>query len=82
MIIREASIKYEKERFEEIMAEIEELVEEAFELLPEHEKERVKCYWRAHILINVRREPEYASASMCCMEDSLDTLNGDEEDKP
>ena len=67
-----------KHRFEEIMTEIDELVEEAFELLPEHEKIRAESYWKAHILTSVRKDTMFVSGSMCCMEDSLEAF--DEED--
>lgn len=60
-----------KQRFEEIMEEINELTQEAYDLLPENEKPSARGYWFAHIKTAIYNDTEFLGNSMITMEDSL-----------
>ena len=67
-----------KYRFEEIIGEIKELLEEAIDLVPGHSLERAKSYWYAHISVALDHDHGYMGNSMCCMKDTLEEF--EEED--
>ena len=74
----------DQERFEEIIGEIGELVEEAIELLPDvgvyrdgnypHNMlvDKAKSYWYAHIKTAMDDDHEFLSKSTCNMYDTLE----------
>jgi len=72
----------EQERFEEIIDEIGELLEEAIALLPQGEShiyDSAKSYWYAHIKAALDDDHEFLSKSECNMYDTLEEwreLNG------
>ena len=70
-------------RFEEIMCEIKELLDEAIYLVPPHARSRAESYWYSHMLTSVDSDNGYMGQSMCSMEDSLEAIKDaeDEEDE-
>ena len=67
----------EQERFEEIIYEIGELVEEAISLLPDSRiVDRAKSYWYAHIKTALSDDHEFIGRSMCNMQDTLEEFRG------
>ena len=69
----------DKYRFEEIIGEIKELLEEAIDLVPEGSaRDRAKLYWYAHISVALDHDHDYMSRSMCCMKDTFEEI--EEED--
>ena len=63
----------DKYRFEEIIVEIKELLEEAIDLVPEGSAlERAKSYWHAHISVALDYDHDYMGGSMCNMQDTLE----------
>lgn len=74
----------DQERFEEIICEIEELVEEAISLLPDvgvyrggnypHNMlvDKAKSYWYAHIKTALDDDHEFVGRSICNMKDTLE----------
>ena len=63
----------DKYRFEEIIGEIKELLEEAIELVPEGiTRSRAESYWYAHMIVNVSEDHDYMSSSMHSMQDTLE----------
>lgn len=66
----------DQERFEEIIGEIGELVEEAISLLPDSRivVDRAKSYWYAHIKTALDDDHEFMSKSTCNMYDTLEEL--------
>ena len=72
----------DKNRFEEIIGEIKELLEEAIDLVPEGlSRARAKSYWYANMIINVTEDHEYMGSSMCSMQDTLEEFDDEEKDK-
>ena len=73
----------DKYRFEEIIGEIKELLEEALDLVPEgYVRSRAESYWYAHMIVNVTEDHCYMSSSMCSMQDTLEEFDEiDEEEK-
>ena len=70
----------DKYRFEEIIGEIKELLEEALDLVPEgYVRSRAESYWYAHMIVNVTDDHGYMGGSMCSMQDTLEEF--DEEDE-
>ena len=68
-----------KYRFEEIIGEIKELLEEAIDLVPEGSaRDRAKLYWYAHISVALDHDHDYMSRSHCCMKDTFEEI--EEED--
>jgi|13_taG_2_1085334.scaffolds.fasta_scaffold05260_8 hypothetical protein len=63
----------DKERFEDIIYEIESLLEEAVELLNEDMKlySRAKSYWYANMIVNLNHNHGFLSNSSYTMEDTL-----------
>jgi len=70
----------DKHRFEEIIGEIKELLEEAIDLVPDHARARAESYWYAHMIVNVTEDHDYMSSSMCSMQDSLEEFDEEEEE--
>ena len=77
----------DRERFEDIIDEIGELLEEAIALLPQGEShiiDRAKSYWYAHIKASLDDDHEFLSKSECNMYDTLEEwreLDGVSEDQ-
>ena len=70
----------DKNRFEEIIGEIRELLDEALDLVPEGlTRSRAESYWYAHMIVNVTEDHGYMGGSMCSMQDTLEEF--DEEDE-
>lgn len=69
----------DKQRFEEIIEEMQALLDEAIDLVPEHLIPRVKSYWYAHILTNITNDHGFMSNSMCSMQDTLEELEDQDE---
>ena len=72
----------DKNRFEEIIGEIKDLLEEALDLVPEGmSRSRADSYWYAHMIVNVTEDHGYMGGSMCSMQDTLEEFNDiDDED--
>ena len=71
----------DKYRFEEIIGEIKELLEEALDLVPEgYVRSRAESYWYAHMIVNVTEDHGYMSASMCSMQDTLEEFEEEDEE--
>ena len=71
----------DKYRFEEIKTQIKELLEEAFELVPEHARAQAESYWYSQITVALDDDHGYLGGSMCSMQDTLEEFD-EEEDKP
>ena len=62
----------DKDRFEEIIYEMKDLVDEAICLVPPEARDRARSYWYAHIVTSLNEDHEYAAGSMCSMQNTLD----------
>ena len=72
----------DKQRFEEIIDEIKELLEEAIDLVPEGvARSRAESYWYAHMIVNVSEDHEYMGGSMHSMQDTLEEFDDDEDEE-
>jgi glycine/D-amino acid oxidase-like deaminating enzyme len=73
----------DKYRFEEIKEQIKELLDEAFDLVPDHARARAESYWYAHISMALDEDHGYLGGSMCSMQDTLEEFDDveDEEDE-
>ena len=72
----------DKNRFEEIMVEIKELLDEALELVPEgFARSRAQSYWYGNMIVNVTDDHDYMGGSMCSMQDTLEEFDEEEEDE-
>ena len=70
----------DKYRFEEIIGEIKELLEEAFNLVPEGSaRARAKSYWYGNMIVNVDEDHGFMGGSMCSMQDSLEEFDEEED---
>ena len=72
-----------KYRFEEIIGEIKELLEEAIDLVPEDtRRSRAEAYWYSAIVTNLDDDHGFMGGSMHSMQDTFDELDldGDDED--
>ena len=70
-----------KYRFDEIIGQIKELVEEAIELVPEGERRsRAEAYWYSAIVTNLDDNHSFMGGSMHSMADTFDELDFDDED--
>ena len=66
----------DKYRFEEIIGEIKELLEEALDLVPEGmARSRAKSYWYGNMIVNVNEDHGYMGGSMCSMQDTLEEFD-------
>jgi chromosome segregation ATPase len=69
-------------RLEEIKDEIKELLAEAKQIVRKqnrHEWESASGYWYSHILCALDDDHDYLGGSMSTMQDTIDTLNGEDE---
>ena len=72
----------DKNRFEEIICEIKELLYEALDLVPEGSaRSRAESYWYAHMIVNVTEDHGYMGGSMCSMQDTLEEFDEVEEEE-
>jgi hypothetical protein len=66
----------DKQRFEEIISEIKELLEEAIELVPEgYVRSRAQSYWYASMIMNVTDSHDYMGGCMVGMQDTLEEFD-------
>ena len=61
-----------RERFEEIKYEMQDLLEEALELIPETEEDAVASYWYSQILTAIDNNHDYLGGCSYSMQDTLD----------
>lgn len=88
-IIKEEKARLLKEsqdvhRFEEIMQEMYELNEEALQIVSESgtaSRERAYRYWYAHIQGAIGQDSDFLGGSMISMSDTLEELNGPDEEQ-
>ena len=72
----------DKNRFEEIIGEIRELLDEALDLVPEGiARSRAESYWYGNMIVNVTDDHGYMGGSMCSMQDTLEEFDEEEEDE-
>lgn len=72
----------DRERFEEIIGEIKELLEEAIDLVPEGiAHSRAESYWYGNMIVNVNDDHGYMGGSMCSMQDTLEEFDEEVEDE-
>lgn len=62
----------DQQRFEEIIGNIDELIEEAINIIPENLVSKAKSYWYAHIMCAINDDHEFLGGSMHHMQDCLD----------
>jgi hypothetical protein len=70
----------DKYRFEEIIREIKELLEEAINLTPGHARARAESYWYSHISTSLNEDHDYLGSSMCSMKDTAEEFDEEEEE--
>ncbi len=71
-----------KYRFEEIIGEIKELLEEAIDLVPEDtRRSRAEAYWYGTIISNLDDDHGFMGGSMHSMQDTFDELDFDDDDE-
>ncbi len=70
----------DQQRFEEIINNIDELMEEAINIIPENMVAKAKSYWYAHILCAINDDHEFLGSSLHHMQDCLDEWIEQEED--
>ena len=70
----------DQQRFEEIINNIDELMEEAINIIPENMVTKAKSYWYAHILCAINDDHEFLGGSIHHMQDCLDEWIEQEED--
>ena len=72
----------DKYRFEEIIGEIKELLEEALDLVPEGmARSRAESYWYGNMIVNVNEDHGYMGGSMCSMQDTLEEFDDNDEEE-
>ena len=72
----------DKHRFEEIICEIKELLDEALDLVPDGiARSQAETYWYGNMIVNVTDDHGYMGGSMCSMQDSLKEFSEEEEDE-
>ena len=69
----------DKYRFEEIICEIKELLEEAIDLVPDYARARAESYWYSHISTSLNEDHDYLGSSMCSMQDTAEEFDEEEE---
>ena len=62
----------DQQRFEEIINNIDELIEEAINIIPENMVGKAKSYWYAHMMCAINDNHEFLGGSMHHMQDCLD----------
>ena len=70
--VKESKMTEDQQRFEEIISEIGDLMEEAINIIPENLVERAKSYWYAHIMCALSNNHEFIGSSLNHMQDTLD----------
>lgn len=66
----------DKQRFEEIIGEIKELLEEAIDLVPEgYTRSRAESYWYSTMTTCIDHDHDYMGGSMNSMQDTLEELD-------
>ena len=71
-----------KYRFEEIIGEIKELLEEAIDLVPEDtRRSRAEAYWYSAIATNLDDDHGFMGGSMHSMQDTFDELDFDDDEE-
>jgi len=71
----------DKYRFEEIKEQIKELLDEAFDLVPDHARARAESCWYAHISTALDEDHGYLGGSMCSMQDTLEEFDEEDEEE-
>ena len=72
----------DKNRFEEIIVEIKDLLEEALGLVPDGlARSRAESYWYGNMIVNVTDDHGYMGGSMCSMQDTLEEFDEVEEEE-
>tara|TARA_B000000557_G_scaffold259061_1_gene254363 strand:- start:1769 stop:2077 length:309 start_codon:yes stop_codon:yes gene_type:complete len=72
----------DKRRFEEIIGEIRELLDEALDLVPEgYSRSRAASYWYAHMIVNVTDDHDYMGGCMVGMQDTLEDFDEIDEEE-
>lgn len=64
--------RYDQERFEDIIDEIDNLLEEAIGLIPEEVYNRAKLYWYSNMVSSLNNNNEFVKKSKCSMQDTLE----------
>ena len=71
-----------KYRFEEIIGEIKELLEEAIDLVPEDtRRSRAEAYWYGTIISNLDDDHGFMGGSMHSMQDTFEELDLDDDEE-
>jgi len=60
----------DKERFDEIRYEIQNLIEEAFNLLPENLQSQDENHWYSQMRMALYSDHQFLGSSSCSMEDT------------
>lgn len=72
----------DKQRFEEIIDEIKELLEEAIDLVPEgYSRSRAQSYWYATMIMNVTDDHDYMGGCTVGMQDTLEEFDDNENEE-
>lgn len=71
----------DKNRFEEIICEMQELVDEAISLVPKNSRARAQAYWYANITTLISHDHDYLGQSICSMQDTLNEFDDYDEDE-
>ena len=71
----------DQQRFSEIINSIDDLMEEAINIIPENMVARAKSYWYAHIMCAVSDDHEFLGSSLHHMQDCLDEWMEQEEEE-
>ena len=62
----------DQQRFAAIIQQIDNLMEEAIDLIPENMVSQAKSYWYAHIMCAINDDNEFLGGSSHHMQDTLD----------
>jgi len=72
----------DKQRFEEIIDEIKDLLEEAIDLVPEGTaRSRAQSYWYATMIMNVTDDHDYMGGCAVGMQDTLEEFDDNEDEE-
>lgn len=69
----------ENMRFEQIMYEIRDLAEEAFEILPDSLRDDAESHWYSSIITAINNNHDFLGGCSTTMEDSLENLEESQE---
>ena len=70
--VKEEKMTEDQQRFSEIINNIDNLIEEAINIIPDNLVSKAKSYWYAHILCAINDDHEFLGGSMHHMQDCLD----------